>query len=73
MSYRIWCEVWGGVTGPGAAWLKSNGNVLTFNDYATAKAEAEKLKAARQGNPYRTASFNYTVYSYSCGKWEPGA
>jgi hypothetical protein len=41
--FRIWCEVWGGVTSRRASWLKSNGVVAEYITREEAEAEAARL------------------------------
>jgi hypothetical protein len=58
--FRIWCEVWGGVTDRRASWLKSNGVVAEY--ITREEAEAEAARPNRKiGNSYSTTSFRYSV------------
>lgn len=60
--FRIRCDVSGGVTGHRAAWLKNKDNTIAeFDTREDAQAEADKYNCERNANPYRTASFSYTV------------
>ena len=61
MAYRIWCEVWGGVTGHRAAWLEDNGEIKEFETHEDAEREANRLDAQIKGTLYRKANFSYTV------------
>lgn len=63
-KFGVWCEVWGGVTGHRASWLKSNeSEVQLFETYAAAEAEAQKYnQRARQ--PTQQASFSYRVKEF---------
>jgi hypothetical protein len=58
MTYRIWCTVSGGVTGPREAWLKSNGEIREFPTRELADAEANRLNSRYRGP---VVQFNYTV------------
>lgn len=59
-TWGVWCEVWGGVTGSRAAWLKSDG-ALRMMTRAEAIAEAERLQSSIASNPNRIAEFSYTA------------
>jgi hypothetical protein len=59
--FRIWCEVSGGVTGTREAWLKSAGNIYETRNREEAESEAKRLRDSIGSNPYRTASFRYSV------------
>jgi len=60
MKYRIWCEVWGGVTGSRQAWMKDNdGNVREFDSKEEADEEAGKCN--REMGKNSPARFRYTV------------
>lgn len=65
--FRIWCEVWGGVTGSRAAWLKQNGEIADFATREAAEAEAARLNDRTKDNP--RASFSYSVRE--CGAANP--
>jgi hypothetical protein len=58
-KFGVWCEVWGGITGSRAAWLKSNGQLVGFESYEAAVEEAEKHNE-RTANNVR-ASFHYSA------------
>jgi hypothetical protein len=58
-KFGVWCEVWGGVTGSRAAWLKSDGRFVEFETYEAAVEEAEKNNK-RTANNVR-ASFHYSA------------
>jgi hypothetical protein len=60
-TFRIWCEVWGGVTDRRASWLKSNGGVAQYITREEAEAEAARLNRKMGGNSYSTTSFRYSV------------
>jgi hypothetical protein len=60
-QFGIWCEVSGGVTGYRCAWLKSDGEIQTFETREAAEVEAARLMKATNGNPHRVASFSYSV------------
>lgn len=61
MTFGVYCEVSGGVTGYRAAWLKDgDGKESTFDSLDAANEEAAQLNS-RSRNPYQTASFRYTV------------
>lgn len=57
--FRIWCSVYGGVTGTREAWMKSEGEVMEFETREAAEAEAAKARAGTAGNS--RCSFSYTV------------
>jgi hypothetical protein len=59
-TFGIWCEVWGGVTGSRAAWMKADGQLVRFGSREAAEAEAARLNERLNG-PNARASFNYTV------------
>ena len=65
VTFKIWCDVWGGVTGSRAAWLKSNGEEIVFTDRSNAEATARRLTDSRMGSPNRVANFSYTVVEFS--------
>jgi hypothetical protein len=58
--FGVWCEVWGGVTGHRAAWLKSSKGRTEFATQAEAEAEAQRLRSKTLSNT-RAASFSYSV------------
>lgn len=60
MTFRIWCEVWGGVTGCRQAYLKQDGKLYEAAGRAAAEAEADRLNT-RMNGPHAKASFRYTV------------
>ena len=64
MTYAIWCEVWGGITGSRASWAKQDGKVMTFATLEAAEAEAKQRQARTMGNLNRTAHFAYTARTY---------
>jgi hypothetical protein len=64
--FRIWCEVWGGVTGHRTAWLKDDIGIATFATREEAEAEAARLNASGNNNPHRKANFSYTVDRCRC-------
>lgn len=58
--YGIWCEVWGGVTGSRAAWLKGdNGLRWETTNYNEAQSRAAYLQEQVRNN--NRASFSYKV------------
>lgn len=59
--FRVWCEVWGGVTGPRQAYLKSNGEISEFSTREEAEKEAARLNEKMNGSPHRIATFRYSV------------
>jgi hypothetical protein len=59
--FGIWCEVWGGVTGHRAMWLKADGKLAEYATREEADAEAQRLNKERNSNPYRKADFSYTA------------
>lgn len=59
--YGIWCTVSGGVTGHREAWLKSNGERLTFATLQEAENYAQKLTSDRMSVRYRKADFYYSA------------
>lgn len=61
-EWGVWCEVFGGVTGPRAAWLKHDGNVQRFASKDLADHEA-RLLAARAA-PNARANFRYTAKGF---------
>ena len=63
--YGIMCNVSGGVTGTRSAWLKSNGQVVTFITLDDANARARELEHKLNSNPYRTADFSYRAMEMS--------
>lgn len=62
---KILCEVRGGVTGYRSAFLKKDGEEVTFTDRNAAEVEAMRLNRKKNGSPYRTAAFQYTVIGRS--------
>jgi hypothetical protein len=58
-QFRIWCEVWGGVTGSRAAWFKCNEAIHNFLTREAAQKEADRLNADRATDT--RASYRYTV------------
>jgi hypothetical protein len=60
-TYGIWCEVWGGITGSRASWLKDHGELQTYSDPKQAQQRADVLNEIITNNPHRTAEFRYTV------------
>lgn len=61
-TFGIWCEVWGGVTGPREAWLKDNDGLRrVFATRDEAEAEAARLNDKFGRNPNRKAEFSYTA------------
>jgi hypothetical protein len=60
-KFGVWCEVYGGVTGHRQAWLKENGAVVMFDTHEEAAERAKKLSDDKNGNPYRTANFEYSA------------
>jgi hypothetical protein len=63
--YAIWVSVWGGVTGPRAAWLKDvDGKQRTFTDKDEALLAA-KVYRETMNSPHATAMFNAVVMELS--------
>jgi hypothetical protein len=58
MTYGIWAEVSGGVTGSRAAWLKSNGEIREFATREGAEEVAAELNATMGKGS--SATFRYT-------------
>ena len=61
MTYGVWCEVWGGVAGHRASWLKLDGQVQAFADRQQADDTAQALMDSIACNPHPKALFSYTV------------
>lgn len=61
--YRIWCEVWGGVTGYREAWLKVEGKIYETDNHAEALEKAEELNFITSKFT-SSASFRYTVEEF---------
>jgi hypothetical protein len=61
--FYVMCRVSGGVTGTRQSLAKNNGVVKTFKTHADAAAEAKKLTAVYNGDPYRKAFFEYWAVS----------
>lgn len=59
--YGVWCEVWGGVTGSRASWMKNNGERVEFATLKEAQDVAQKLTETIALNPHHTANFRYTA------------
>jgi hypothetical protein len=59
MKYGVWCQVWGGPTGPRSAWLKQNDVRFETPDFDEAAARAEKLTEAKRNHPH--AHFFYEL------------
>jgi hypothetical protein len=60
-NYGVWCEVWGGVTGSRASWLKQNGQTAKFTTLEAAEKQAAEHQRTTMGSPYRTAIFSYSA------------
>lgn len=59
-AWYVRCRVSGGVTGTREAILKAaNGVERVFETREAAEAEARRLMTARNGDPFRTADFQY--------------
>lgn len=64
--YRIWCEVWGGVTGERSGWLRVDDDDSIFE--TTDRQEAEDMRiemSAQQGLGPCPATFRYSIRSKS--------
>ena len=61
MTWGVWCEIWGGVTGERAAWLKADRKLVEFKSLEEAEAEAARLMERFAANPYRKAEFRYSA------------
>jgi hypothetical protein len=61
--FKILCEVSGGVTGYRRSFLKNGktGDIQYYDLFEDADEEAHRLNTERNGNPFRKASFSYTV------------
>jgi hypothetical protein len=57
--YIIMCRVSGGVTGTREAVLKHNDMTRLFTSEMEARLEALRLDKQMNGNPYKTADFQY--------------
>jgi len=57
-TWGVWCTVWGGVTGHREGWMKSNGEIRTFDTKEQAEAAAARMSVR---SPYATASYSYTA------------
>ena len=64
LTYKIWCEVSGGLLGPGATWLKRSGVEFETRDENEAKATALELNNRKRNSP---ATFKYTVEEFYSG------
>jgi hypothetical protein len=64
MTFGIWCEVSGGVTGHRSAWLKQDGRHRLFSDRKAAAAVATVLNASANSRHAR-AAFRYTVRQFT--------
>lgn len=62
--FGVWCEVWGGVTGAREAWLKRNGEIMTFDTFADAEQAANDAQA-KSRKPGSAAQFRYTAREMS--------
>jgi hypothetical protein len=62
--WGVRCRVWGGVTGLRESWLKSNGTLKVFESRAEAEQVAKRLDSSTNGNPFRTANFEYTAQRF---------
>jgi len=62
MTYRIWCVVYGGVTGLREAWLKVNGAIYETDSYQEASEKAYEMNE-RTSKFVSSANFKYTVKS----------
>jgi hypothetical protein len=67
MKYGVWCEVWGGVTGPRSAWLKNGGagEPALFDTLEDAQREADQIQRRQNNTPRRTANFRYTAKQFA--------
>ena len=61
MTYGVWCQVWGGVTGSRAGWLKENGKPQVFATLAEAEQVAAEHQASIKDRPHGSARFSYTA------------
>lgn len=62
-AYRVWCEVWGGVTGSRQAWLKRDGKPVEFASMELAEQEAKRLNETTAS--YQRASYRYSAREYT--------
>jgi len=62
--WGVWCEVWGGVTGERANWLKEDRKLVEYATREEAEAEAERLMKRFADNPYRKTGFRYSAKSF---------
>jgi hypothetical protein len=62
MSYRIWSEVSGGVTGSRAGWLiGSDGKVAEYATREEAEGQARELERSCNLRSFNVAKFRYTA------------
>tara|TARA_R110000868_G_scaffold301534_1_gene561948 strand:- start:1058 stop:1264 length:207 start_codon:yes stop_codon:yes gene_type:complete len=59
-QFKIFCQVWGGVTGSRESFMKNNGEEMLFDNRAEAGEYAQKARD-RRSTPYETAQYRYTV------------
>jgi hypothetical protein len=60
--FGIWCEVWGGVTGNRAAWMKADGEIVRYETRDEAETEASvQNERTNRHRRERSANFRYTV------------
>ena len=57
--YHVQCEVSGGVTGHRTALLKNKGEIVEFDTFDKAQAEARRLQKNANAQLHSTASFHY--------------
>jgi precorrin-6x reductase len=60
MEYRVWCTVYGGVTGRREAWLKENHRVYSTDSLEEACEKAKELNS-KMSLFVGSAKFRYTV------------
>lgn len=61
MKYKIWCEVYGGVTGHRFGWLKRMDREIIYDS----KEDAERVAKSLNDKPkYSKAVFSYEVVGF---------
>jgi len=60
MVYRVWCVIYGGVTGHREAWLKENHRIYSTNNLEEASEKAKELNH-KTSMFVGSSKFEYTV------------
>ena len=63
-TYAVWCEVWGGITGTRASWLKGKHGAQEYDTLEEAEKMAAIMNENMNNRPNRTAVFEYTAKEY---------